>query len=234
MAFGNRVSRGTDRRSAVSFYSMASHMQLQTLRLRISIFQPNVQAWVPLVLTPDRFKRGMNMDLSIFARLRNGISGRQAQQRVDHQVSSATASEGGVELRNLGYGIDVRSLSSHIAGDLGPPLLLLWFAALVLLIAACANVAAVLLARAGSRRKEIAIRISVGASRFQILRQLCTESVILALLGGVAGLLVAAVSLELLKHDPLPYQQLLMLVRLNERCSFMAFPLLSSAASCSD
>jgi putative ABC transport system permease protein len=180
-------------------------------------FPANVQAWVPLVLTPDRFKRGMNMDLSIFARLRDGISERQAQQRVDHQVSSVTVSEGGVDLRNLGYGIDVRPLSWHIAGDLRPPLLLLWSAALLLLIAACANVAGLLLARASSRRKEMAIRISVGASRFQILRQLFTESVILALLGGIVGLLFAAVSLELLKHEPLPYQHMLMLVRLNGR-----------------
>ena len=180
-------------------------------------FPSNVQAWVPLQLTPDRFKRGMNMVLSLFARLNNGVSMRKAQQRVDRAVSDIIASPTGIEFRKLDYGIDIRPISWHIAGDLRRPVWLLWSASFVLLIAACANIAGLLLARAGSRRKEIAIRISLGGTRLQILRQLTTESVFLALLGGAAGLVVAAVSLQLLKHETLPYQDLLSLVRLNRR-----------------
>jgi putative ABC transport system permease protein len=111
----------------------------------------------------------MNMDLSIFARLRSGISERQAQQAVDREVRNITASEGGVDLRNLGYGIDLRRLSWHIAGDLRRPLLLLWFAALVLLIAACANVAGLLLARAdaaGVRRLQFGFQLARAEFRF--------------------------------------------------------------------
>jgi predicted permease len=180
-------------------------------------FPTNVQAWVPLQLTPDRFKRGTNMVLSLFARLNSGVSMRRAQQRVDRAVSDIIASPAGIEFRKLDYGIDVRPLSWHIAGDLRRPLWLLWTASFVLLIAACANIAGLLLARAGSRRKEIAIRISLGGTRFQILRQLITESAFVALLGGAAGLVVAAVSLQLLKHETLPYPDLLSLVRLNRR-----------------
>jgi predicted permease len=180
-------------------------------------FPSNVRAWVPLILTPDRFKRGMNMDLSLFARLKNSVSRDQAQQRVDVGVRNLRASPEGAELRKLDYGIDVRPLAWHIAGDLRRPLLLLWWAALILLIAACANVAGLLLARAGNRRKEISIRISLGGSRAQILRQLLTESVILALLGGAAGLLVSAVGVQALGHEPLPYQHMLALVRFNWR-----------------
>jgi predicted permease len=136
---------------------------------------------------------------------------------VEGTVGNLKASPEGVEWRKLEYGIDVRPLSWHIAGDLRRPLLLLWSAALILLIAACANVAGVLLARAGGRRKEIAIRISLGGSRIQIVRQLLTESLILALLGGGAGVLVAAVGLQVLRHEPLPYQHMLSLVRINRR-----------------
>jgi hypothetical protein len=110
----------------------------------------------------------MNMVLSLFARLKPAVSVRRAQQRVDQALGHLTASPEGVELRNLDYGIDVRPLSWHIAGDLRYPLWLLSSAALILLIAACANVAGLLLARAGIRRKEIAIRISLGGSKFQI------------------------------------------------------------------
>ncbi|HEX4230834.1 MAG TPA: ABC transporter permease [Bryobacteraceae bacterium] len=180
-------------------------------------FPPKVQAWVPLILAPGRFKRGMNMDLSLFARLKNGVSLNQAQQRVNGAVRNLRATPEGAELRKLDYGIDVRPLAWFIAGDLRRPLLLLWWAALILLIAACANVAGLLLARAGNRRKEMAIRISAGGNRMQILRQLLTESVVLAVLGGAAGMLVAAVGVQILEHATLPYQQMLSLVRLNGR-----------------
>ena len=89
-------------------------------------FPSNVQAWVPLQLTPDRFKRGMNMVLSLFARLNNGVSMRKAQQRVDRAVQDIIASPTGIEFRKLDYGIDIRPISWHIAGDLRRPVWLLW------------------------------------------------------------------------------------------------------------
>jgi putative ABC transport system permease protein len=184
-------------------------------------FPVKAEAWVPLMLTPDRFTRRQNMSLSLFARLADGVSQGQAQQSVNRAIS-------GLNIPGE-YGLDVEALARRVAGDLRLPLMLIWWAALVLLLAACANVAGLLLARAEGRRREIGIRISVGASRAQIVRQLMTESLLIAVLGGATGMLLAAVCLALLKRQPLPFQDLLQLVTLNPR--LLVYGLLLSLGS---
>ena len=104
-----------------------------------------------------------------------------------------------------------------MAGDLRRPLWLLFTAALVVLLAGCANVAVLLLARTASRRRELAIRLAVGATRFQILRQLTIESLLLGALGGVCGLAVAAGAVSLLERLAIPGKDMLALVSLDRR-----------------
>jgi len=188
-------------------------------------FPANAEAWIALDLRPDRFVRGNNMNLSLYARLRDGVSVEQAQQRVNRELSAEA-----VNLSELGYGIDVEPIAKHVAGDLRLPILFLWLAAAVLLLAACANVAGLLMARAGSRRKEIAIRLALGAGKRQILRQLFTESLLLALLGGFAGLALAAFLLGMLKQQQLPFQNILAFAGLDYRLLLygMAVALFSS------
>jgi predicted permease len=193
-------------------------------------FPASAEAWIALDLPPDRFTRGNNMNLSLYARLNDGVSVEAAQQHVDHELLKLKGRPEGLSISELGYGLDVEPLAKRVAGDLRLPVLFLWLAAAVLLLAACANVAGLLMARAGSRRKEMAIRLAVGAGKLQILRQLLTESLILALLGGAAGMALASFLLGVLKRQPLPFQNILALARLDYRLLVygMALALVSS------
>jgi predicted permease len=179
-------------------------------------FPADAMAWTPLILTPDRFRRGWNMNLIVFARLRDGITPAQAVGRVDRYVAGLAASEGG-DLQKSGYGIDLDPFAVYLAGELRQPLWLLWAAAVVVLLTGCANVAGLLLTRSAGRRREIAIRLSVGATRWQILRQLMIESLLLGVAGGAAGLALTRLAMPLLARVSVPGKQLLSLVTLNSR-----------------
>lgn len=179
-------------------------------------FPADAQVWTPLILPPERLqRRGMNMNLTVFARLRGGISAAQAVERVNRYVAGLLAST--ADLAKVGYGIDLDPFAVYVAGDLRGPLWLLWAAALVVLLTGCANVAGLLLTRSAGRRREIAIRLSVGATRWQIVRQLMLESLLLGIAGGIAGLAMAQFALRLLTRVSLPGKQLLAMVTLNHR-----------------
>jgi putative ABC transport system permease protein len=129
------------------------------------------------------------------ARLKPGVSLDAAQAQMD-TISQRLAQE--YPEADTGIGIAVVPLREELAGRARTQLLLLLGAAGLVLLVACVNVANMLLARSFSREREMAIRISVGASRWHLLRQLLIESVVLAALGGVSGVCVGLVSSEAL------------------------------------
>ena len=150
-----------------------------------------VDIFLPLPLGPDAAQRRGDENYNIVVRLRPGVSVQQAQADIDIIASRIREKD----KRDVTFGMDVVSLQKQVVGDVRRALLVLLGSVALVLLIACANVANLLLARASGREKEIAIRTALGAGWQRLARQLLTESILLGLLGGAAGLLVARVSL---------------------------------------
>jgi predicted permease len=150
-----------------------------------------VDIYLPLPLGADAEQRRGDENYNILVRLRPGVSVQQAQADIDVIAGRIRIKD----KRDATYGMDVVGLQQQVVGDVRRPLLVLLGSVALVLLIACANVANLLLARAAGRAKEVAIRTALGANRKRLIRQLLTESLLLGLLGGGAGLLVARLSL---------------------------------------
>jgi putative ABC transport system permease protein len=169
-------------------------------------FQPDSygELWIPSAfgVPPNSIRpnvdprpiRGSNY-LDVYARLKPGVTIEKARAEMDaigHQL------ENQYPVDNRDTGIRVTPLHEEAVGKIRPVLLLLFAAVGFLLFIGCANVANLLLARAATRSREISIRAAMGASRYRLIRQLLTESVMLAVIGGALGALLAAWAIPLL------------------------------------
>lgn len=153
--------------------------------------------WVPLGLDPAKsyIEAGFGFFIWVPARLKAGVTLEQARE--DLKLTFGQLQQKFPTLLTS-YSVDVAPLDKQVIGDINRTLLALLGAVGFVLLIACANVANLRLAQAASREKEIAVRASLGASRMQLIRLLLTENLVLALLGGVIGLLLAFLLVKLL------------------------------------
>jgi predicted permease len=147
--------------------------------------------FAPLPLGADAVKNRGDENYNIMVRLKPGVSVQKAQ--ADIEVIASRIRE--KDKRGASFGMHVIGLQEQVVGDVRRALLVLLGSVGLVLLIACANVANLLLTRAAGREKEVAIRTALGANWQQLARQLLTESVLLGLLGGAAGLLVAQLSI---------------------------------------
>ena len=146
------------------------------------------ELWVPWAMEPEQASGRGDHYLRLVARLRHGTTLERANAEVS-AIGQRLAGE--YPATNEGLGFVVNSLHQDYVGDLRLPILILFGAVALVLLIACANVANLLLAQATTRRKEIAIRMALGARRWTIVRQLLIESLLLAGGGGLLGVLGA-------------------------------------------
>ncbi len=151
--------------------------------------------FAPLPLGADAVKNRGDENYNIMVRLKPGVSVQQAQADIDVIASRIREKD----KRDASFGMHVVGLQEQVVGDVRRALFVLLGSVGLVLLIACANVANLLLTRAAAREKEVAIRTALGAGWQQIARQLLTESVLMGLLGGAAGLLVAQLSLYMVR-----------------------------------
>ena len=151
--------------------------------------------FLPLPLGADAVNRRGDENYNLMARLKDGVTMEQA----DADVSAIAARIRDKDKRDRTFTIDVVPLLDQVVGNVRRAVLVLLGSVALVLLIACANVANLLLTRATARQKEVAIRTALGAGWQRLVRQLLTESVLLGMIGGTVGLLVARAALYVVR-----------------------------------
>jgi putative ABC transport system permease protein len=162
-------------------------------------FAERVDIWKPIAFMPLELKERYSRSYCLIARLRPDVPVAKAQAELDQLISNWIQAypdfySGG------GFGARIYPFQDQVVGGMRTGLAILLGAVIFVLLIACANLATMLLARASARERELAIRVALGAGRWRLLRQMLTESVLLALVGAVVGIILSIWGLMLLQQ----------------------------------
>jgi len=163
----------------------------------LEVIYADVEFWTPMAFTPRELneERRWSLTFEMLGRLRRGVGLAAARATM---ATMAARMNGSMDSSMGAFGIEVRPFVEEHVGDVRQPLYILLGAVSLVLLIACANIANLLLARGSARSRELAIRGAMGAARSRIVTQLLTESLLLAVLGGALGLLIAEWGCQLL------------------------------------
>lgn len=198
---------GADDTVGKSVYLDNTEYQIVGILPRDFQFEAPVDLWVPLTTTDPEVNVRNSHFLRVIGRLRPGVTEKAVAADLDAVAKYETDNFPDMFPASTGFAFRARPYLDSIVGDIRLPLYILLAAVGFVLLIACTNVANLLLAKAAPRQREIAIRTALGARSFHLVRQLLTESILLALIAGVIGVLLAAwgtSALVALSPDSLP------------------------------
>ena len=162
-------------------------------------FGGRVDIWKPIAFSKDDLELRGWRNYSVIARLKPGVSLGQAQAELNTVIANWYQRFPDNYQPATKFGASLYAFHDQVIGGMRAALIVLLAAVAAVLLIACANLTTMLLARAGAREREFAIRVALGAGPGRLLRQLLTESVLLAIIGGIAGVVLAIWGLDLLR-----------------------------------
>ncbi|HYJ07241.1 MAG TPA: ABC transporter permease [Chthoniobacterales bacterium] len=162
-------------------------------------FAERADMWKPIAFTKQELESRGSRSYGVIGRLKPGVTLAQAQAEADTIVANWHPLFPDNYEPATKFGATLYPMHDLVIGGMRPALMILLGAVAMVLLIACANLTTMLLARAGAREREFAIRLALGAGRMQLVRQMLAESILLALIGGTAGVMLAVWGLDLLR-----------------------------------